>query len=94
VHINYTFDNSFTTVVPIPFPLVITGPLAGSLVSGLALMLPNDATTAILQRIDDEIYVFLRRTFEIDLREFNLFAELEKLSTTVSSLIEAVETND
>lgn len=92
VHINYTFDDSFTTAVPIPFPLVISGPLAGSLVSGLALVLPNDATTAILQKIDEGIYVFLRREFEIDLREFNLFTELEKLSPTVDSLIEAADT--
>lgn len=91
-HVNYTFDNSFTTAIALPFPLVTDeSALAGSMVSGLALKLPNKKDAAILQRIDDKIFIFLRDTFQIDLAQFDLINELEKLSTTVGKLVKKAD---
>jgi hypothetical protein len=91
-HVNYTFDKSFATSVSLPFPLVTDeSALAGSMVSGLALKLPNQTDPTILQRIDDKIFIFLRNTFQVDLAQFDLTGELEKLSPTVGKLVKKVD---
>ena len=91
-HVNYTFDKSFTPTVALPFPLVTPdNVLAGSMVSGLELTLPNESDPTILQRHDDKIFVFLRNTFQLDLVQFNLATELQKLSGTVNKLVKTAD---
>lgn len=92
VHVNYTFDKSYATTVALPFPLVTDDKtLAGAMVSGLALKLPNQTDPTILQRIEDRIFIFLRSTFQVDLAEFDLISELEELSSTVGKLVKKVD---
>ena len=88
LHVNYAFDKSFATVIALPF-LYITSEaaLAGATVSGLALTLPKDNKGAIIQRNDDQTYLFLREGAQIDLQQFNLFGELNKLTTSVSIFV-------
>ena len=91
-HVNYTFDKSYATTVALPFPLVTDEKtLAGAMVSGLALKLPGQTNTAILQRIDDKIFIFFRNTFQVDLARFDLISELEKISSTVGKLVKKVD---
>lgn len=87
LHVNYTFDTSFTPAVILNFPLVTSEKsLAGALVAGLALVFPNDKTT-IIQSGKNETYVFIRETVQMDLSKFDLINELERLSVMVNSLV-------
>jgi len=88
VHVNYTFDKLFTTTITLPFPLVTSEKgLAGALVSGLALVFPNDAGSAIIQRVTNETFLFVRQTIQVDLKDFSMFTELERLSELVNNLV-------
>jgi len=91
-HVYYTFDKSYTTTVALPFPLITNEKtLAGAMVSGLALKLPDQTNTAILQRIEEKIFIFLRGAFQVDLAKFDLISEIERLSSTVGSLVKKVD---
>lgn len=90
VHINYTFDQSFIPAVSLNFPLTTSDKaLAGTMVSGLALIFPSEPkTTAIIQSgQNDATHLFLRKTTSVDLKSFNLFDELEKTAVLVNRLV-------
>lgn len=94
VHINYTFDKSFKPTVNLNFPAPTTEKaLAGSIVSGLALIFPTyPGTTAVVQAGEnDETYIFLRKTVKAGLTTFRVTEELENTSELVSSLIRKSE---
>jgi hypothetical protein len=63
--------------------------LAGAVVSGLALILPQDPkTTVIIQSgKNGETYIFLRKTIQLDLKDFSLMSELEQQLTLVETLV-------
>lgn len=90
LHINYKFGSSFIPAVSLNFPLTTSDKaLAGTMVSGLALMFPSEPkTTAIIQSgQDDETHLFLRKTISADLKAFHLFEELEKTVVLVNRLV-------
>ncbi|HKO62480.1 MAG TPA: hypothetical protein VJV03_15050 [Pyrinomonadaceae bacterium] len=94
VHVNYTFNQSYRPTVTLHFPLVTSEKeLAGSIVTGLAFTLPTEPkTTAIVQSgATDEIHLFLRKTVQIQLKDFVLAAELQKLSSLVNVLIKKAD---
>lgn len=90
VHLNYTFDKSFVPSVSLNFPLTTTEKgLAGTVVSGLALVFPTYPNiTAIIQSGgNNETYLFLRKTVQMNLKDFQVVNELESMSVLVSNLI-------
>lgn len=88
LHVDYGFDKTFTAVVTLPFPLVTSEKhLAGAMVSGLALTIPNETKIPIIQRVNDKIYLFLRETIQVDLSKFSFLSELERFSGFVDALI-------
>jgi len=88
LHVNYTFDNSVKPVITLPFPIAASEPLlAGATVSGVALTLPNDTRGAIIQRTSDQTFLFLRESAQINLREFDLIAELNRLDASVKLFV-------
>lgn len=90
VHINYTFDKSFKPTVNLNFPAPTTEKaLAGSMVSGLALIFPTyPGTTAVIQAGEsEETYIFLRKTVKATVATFRVNEELENTSALVNSLI-------
>lgn len=97
VHANYTFDKTFVPAVTLPFPFTTpVKALRGAVVTGLGLLLPNEAgstatKTVIIQSSGDETFIFLRVDDEMSLKDFDLFLELETLSATVNTLIKKEE---
>lgn len=90
VHSNYTFDKSFMPTVSLNFPLMTTEKaLAGTIVSGLALVFPSyPNTTAIIQSgQNNETFIFLRKTVQLNLKDFKVISELESMSPLVNTLI-------
>jgi hypothetical protein len=90
VHLDYTFNQSFTPKVSLNFPLPTSDKqLAGTTVSGLALIVPGDEkATAIIQSGEDrQTHLFIRKTRQIDLKAFHVLDELERTAGLVSSLI-------
>lgn len=90
LHIDYTFDESFTPAISLRFPLTTSEKsLAGALVSGLALTLPEaPSRTLIIQSGEEkETYLFIRETTHQSLKDFNLLKELEQRSELVSSIV-------
>ena len=91
VHINYAFDKSFIPAVSLNFPLTTTEKvLAGTVVSGLALVFPSSFpnTTAIIQSgPNDGTYLFLRKTVQLNLKDFQIVNELENISPLVNTLL-------
>ena len=86
----YEFDKEFTPTIPLPFPLVTSSKeLSGLKVEGLSLAFPQDSAvdTAIVQYKEGDTFLFLQKNSEIRLKEFDLYQELEKLTTTVQSLV-------
>ncbi len=97
IHTAYTFDKSFTSIIALPFPLVTAEKaLAGSTVSGLSVLLPKELPSdmAIVQWGGDETYLSLSASYKVNLKNFDLAFELERLSTSVNSLIKKQETDD
>lgn len=98
IHVNYTFDKSFSPVLPLPFPLVTSEKaLAGASVTGVALVLPNDeglSRTVIIQGGAEETFIFLRMDNNIDLKSFDLFSELKTLSGVINPLIKKQESSN
>jgi hypothetical protein len=89
-HVNYTLDKSFNPTMSLNFPLTSSEKsLAGAVVSGLALILPQDPkTTVIIQSgKNGETYIFLRKTIQLDLKDFSLMSELEQQLTLVETLV-------
>lgn len=98
LHAAYIFDESFSRTINLPFPLVTSEKeLAGSLVTGISLLLPKEQTveTAVVQSTGSRggTYLFFTASDEISLRDFNLDAELEKLSPSVSNFVKRPDTN-
>lgn len=94
---SYTFDKSFWPVVSLPFPF--TSPekaLAGSVVTGLSILFPKEVPeSAVIQMgSDDDTMVFFNTKSELNLKEFDLFDELKRLSFSVNSLVRKQETNN
>jgi hypothetical protein len=87
----YEFDNSFSPIICLPFPLVSTEKtLAGSLVTGLSILFPREkGPENIIIEVGSEgsTGVFLKTRSELKLKEFNLNEELKRLSASVNSLI-------
>ncbi len=97
VHANYSFGKSFAPIIALPYPLTPSEKaLAGALVTGLSLLLPNGGASksVIIQSAGDETYIFLRRETEIDLKSFDLFAELRFLATEVNSFVRKQEASN
>src|SRR6185503_5732902 len=62
--INYEFDKTFQTTIPLPFPLVASSEkLSGLKVTGLSLEYPkeSDVVTAIVQGHETRPWVFLQQ---------------------------------
>lgn len=90
----YTFDKSFSPVFSLPFPLISSEKtLAGSLVTGLSILFPKEEPeSAIIQSTpEDETMVFFNTWSKLDLEKFDLLTELERLSTSVNSLVREQE---
>jgi len=86
----YDLDESFSPVIALPFPLVTSEKgLTGSLVTGMSLLLPKEPEPllAIIQSAGDETDIFISTSTEINLRNFDLLAELKRLSKTLYSLV-------
>lgn len=94
---SYTFDKSFSPVVSLPFPLISSEKaLAGSLVTGLSILFPKETPeTVIIQTTPgDDTMLFFNTSSELNLKEFDLFKELERLSVSVNSLVKKQENSD
>jgi hypothetical protein len=89
----YTFDKSFSPVVNLPFPLISSEKaLAGSLVTGLSILFPKETPeSVIIQTEDADTSLFFSTKSEVNLKEFDLITELEKLSIRVNSLLKKRE---
>ena len=98
IHAAYIFDDSFVPTVSLPFPLVTSEKgLAGALVLGISLLLPKEhgVATAALQATPKGItYLFITTTDATNLKEFNLDAELERLSPSINTFVKRRDTND
>jgi hypothetical protein len=96
LHALYSFDDQYSPVVPLPFPLVAaSAQLAGSKVTGLALQLPVEmgVQRAILQRgrKKDETSVQIDAKTKLKLSEFNLTSQLERFAVVVMTLVNPVD---
>lgn len=94
IHAGYTYDDSYSSVIPLLFPLATTEKaLVGAYVTGMSILLPKDgaADSAIIQGTADQTVLFLSNTSEIDLKSFDLRSELERLSTAVDALMRKKE---
>jgi hypothetical protein len=90
VHLDYTFNQSFTPKVSLNFPLPTSDKqLAGTTVSGLALIIPgHENATAIIQSGEDkQTHLFIRKTRQMDLKTFQLLDELSRTEALVDSLM-------
>jgi hypothetical protein len=90
ISVTYTFDESFSPVVSLPFPLVSSEKvLAGSLVTGLSILLPKEQTESAIIQMTPEggAMVFFTTLHDVELEKFDLLTELERLSASVDSLI-------
>jgi hypothetical protein len=90
VSVAYEFEKEFSPTIPLPFPLVVSSKeLSGLKVTGLSLAFPQGSPvdTAIVQHEKDDVFLFIKRNSETRLKEFDLYKELEKLSSTVGSLV-------
>lgn len=93
----YNFDEGFAPTIPLPFPLVASSKaLSGLKVSGLSLEFPPDAQveSAIIQRSPKDVFLFFQGELALKLKDFDLYAELDKLSATVNSLVQRQEKKD
>lgn len=95
----YQFDNSFDTVIPLPFPLVASSKrLAGLKVSGLSLDYPDDfpVESAIIQKTgNDGPYLFINEALtEFNFKEFDLIQELRNLQSLVVNTLIKEKRND
>jgi hypothetical protein len=97
VHVAYIFGESFSPTVTLPFPLVTSEKgLAGSLVMGISFLLPKGqlVTTATIQITPKGgTYLYITITDATNLKDFNLFAELERLSPSVNTLVKRKDAN-
>ena len=93
----YSFGSDYELVVGLPFPLVVpTKELSGATVTGLSVNLPAGASmehAMIDKRGADILVVGLTRT-KLRLKEFDLAAQLSKLSISVTTLVRAKETGE
>jgi hypothetical protein len=90
IHATYLFDNSFSPTIGLPFPLITTDKsLAGGLVTGLSVAFPKEERSemVIIQRAEDETFFAISTESEINLADFDLLAQLRKLSTSTDHLI-------
>jgi hypothetical protein len=90
IHIAYEFEEGFTTSIPLPFPLVASSKaLSGLKVTGLSFDYPENGPvdSAIIQRQKDGVYLFIQKDAAINLKEFDLYQELKKLTATVATLV-------
>lgn len=98
IHAAYIFDDSFAPTVTLPFPLVTSEKgLAGALVLGLSLLLPNEqevATATIQTTPKGATFLFITTTTATNLKVFNLDTELERLSPSVSTFVKRRDTDD
>lgn len=95
--VGYTFGNTFSSIVPLMFPLATTEKnLVGSYVTGMSLILPPDgvAESAIIQAAKAATVLLLTSRSEVDLNSFDLRSELERLSGVVDTLIRKKEGGD
>jgi hypothetical protein len=93
----YVLDSSFSLVLGLPFPLISSEKaLTGSIVTGLSILFPKGEQTesAIIQTTEkNSIIIFNTSIPQLSLKDFDLFAELKRLSLSVNSLIRKQENN-
>jgi hypothetical protein len=98
VNVSYIFEDKFESTIPLPFPLIASDrQLAGLKVNGLSLLFPEDALPdgVVLQRGDDDIYVFVATKQSLVFKDFDVTKQLDDLSGTVKSLVkEKANVND
>lgn len=97
INTTYLFDDSFSPVVNLPFPLVSTEKaLAGSLVTGVSILFPREdkPDMVIMQSVGNGTHISLTTMSEISLADFDLSAQLSKLSASINPLIKTQETSD
>lgn len=94
---SFIFDKAFAPTIALPFPLATTEKaLAGCSVTGVAVQFPPQGPLemGIVQIAEDETLVSAYTAHKIRLRNFDLTAELEKLSRAVSSLVKKQESSE
>jgi hypothetical protein len=90
----YDFDKSYATTIAFPFPLATTEKaLAGCSVVGVAVQFPKEGPfeMAIVQQGEKGAFLTASTRYKIRFKDFDLSAELEKLSTATSSLVRKQE---
>jgi hypothetical protein len=91
---SFRFDKRYAPIIALPFPLLAANKeLSGSVITGVSIRLPRilKIRRAILQRIKDEdTGVQIDANLNIKLKEFELKAQLEKLSVPVMMLVNPV----
>lgn len=94
---SFMFDNSFAPGIPMPFPLLMADErLAGTVVTGLSLTLGKGVEIDKALLLYDEGFTSVS-TFtekEISLKDFDFYAELNRLSLSVMSLVKKQEAKD
>ncbi len=94
---SFAFDGSYTSRIPMPFPLLMSDErLKGALVTGLSLSLPKELGVDKALLIHEEDVTFLSTFTEkdISLKDFDFYEELNGLSSSVMSLVKKQETTD
>ena len=94
---SFTFDSSYAPTIALPFPLATSEKaLAGSKVVGVSIQFPEKEQLdfAVVQLTKDETFISIVATSEIRLKDFDLFAELERLNVLLDSLVRRREPSD
>jgi hypothetical protein len=94
---SYVFGAEFSPRVSLQFPLVSSEDfLKGSLVEGIALKLPEGRVieNAFIQSSEDVTGLSIYRQLQVNLKDFDLYAELESLSVPVLSFFRVQEKRD
>lgn len=97
INASYTFDNSFAPTIALPFPLATSEKaLTGASVNGVSIRFPekHPLDLAIVQRSEGETYTSVYAQFIVNLRSFDLSAELRRLAVLLDSVVRKVESNN
>ncbi len=93
----YNFESGFAPSLPLPYPLLSSEKiLSGAMVTGLAIDFPPECMLdhALLQTIGKRVGLSVAGRDEVTVKEFDLYAELKKLESTVMALTTRVEEAD
>ncbi len=90
INVSYVFDKSFSPRMALPFPLIGADALSGALVTGFALKLRDEAEIdrVFIQSEEGLTPISIFKEAKIQLKDFDLYAELERLQIPIMSLVE------